>query len=60
MPTLKIKYRTFDGFERAIAAQTAHFSALRPDVGFELSHGGPRRSTPRWSSTAAQPMAATT
>ncbi len=41
MPTLKIKYRTFDGFERAIAAQTAHFSALRPDVGFELSHGGP-------------------
>src|SRR5215217_1983590 len=41
MPTLKIKYRTFDGFERALAAQTAHFSALRPDVGFALSHGGP-------------------
>ena len=41
MPTLNIKYRTFDGFERAIAAQTAHFSALRPDVGFALSHGGP-------------------
>jgi multiple sugar transport system substrate-binding protein len=41
MPTLKIKYRTFDGFERAIAEQTAHFSALHPHVGFELSHGGP-------------------
>src|SRR5437762_3033050 len=41
MPTLRVKYRTFDGFERAITAQTAHFSALRPDVGFELSHGGP-------------------
>jgi multiple sugar transport system substrate-binding protein len=41
MPTLKIKYRTFDGFERAIAEQTAHFSALHPGVGFELSHGGP-------------------
>src|SRR5215216_7421562 len=41
MPTLKIKYRTFDGFERAIAAQTAHFSALHPDVGFALSHAGP-------------------
>lgn len=41
MPTLKIKYRTFDGFERAIAEQTAHFSAQHPGVGFELSHGGP-------------------
>jgi multiple sugar transport system substrate-binding protein len=34
-------YRSFDGFERALAAQTAHFGALRPDVAFELSHAGP-------------------
>ncbi|MBC8075995.1 MAG: extracellular solute-binding protein, partial [Chloroflexales bacterium] len=41
MPTLNIKYRTFDGFERALATQTAHFAALRPDVRFALSHAGP-------------------
>jgi multiple sugar transport system substrate-binding protein len=41
VPTLKIKYRTFDGFERALARQTAHFSALHPEVNFELSHAGP-------------------
>ncbi len=41
MPTLSIKYRSFDGFERALAGQTAHFTALRPDVSFELSHAGP-------------------
>jgi multiple sugar transport system substrate-binding protein len=41
VPTLSLKYRTFDGFERALATQTAHFAALRPDVHFALSHGGP-------------------
>src|SRR5215831_4285555 len=41
MPTLHVKYRTFDGFERALSAQTAHFAAQHPDVRFELSHGGP-------------------
>ncbi|HWQ15269.1 MAG TPA: extracellular solute-binding protein [Roseiflexaceae bacterium] len=41
MPTLNIKYRTFDGFERALAEQTRHFSALHPEVGFALSHAGP-------------------
>jgi multiple sugar transport system substrate-binding protein len=41
VPTLNIKYRTFDGFERALATQTAHFAALRPDVRFALSHNGP-------------------
>ncbi|MEN9933584.1 MAG: hypothetical protein RLZZ387_163 [Chloroflexota bacterium] len=41
MPTLKIKYRSFDGFERALAEQTRHFQTLRPDVAFELSHAGP-------------------
>jgi multiple sugar transport system substrate-binding protein len=41
MPTLRIKYRSFDGFERALAEQTAHFAALHPGVGFELSHAGP-------------------
>jgi len=41
MPTLRVKYRTFEGFERALNAQTAHFTAQHPDVRFELSHGGP-------------------
>lgn len=41
MPTLRIKYRSFDGFERALAEQTAHFTALHPEVRFELSHAGP-------------------
>jgi multiple sugar transport system substrate-binding protein len=41
VPTLKIKYRSFDGFERALAAQTAHFTSLHPDVTFELAHAGP-------------------
>jgi multiple sugar transport system substrate-binding protein len=41
MTTLKIKYRSFDGFERALATQTQHFAALHPEVGFELSHAGP-------------------
>lgn len=43
MPTLKVKYRTYDGFERALATQTAHFRALHPDVDFELSHAGPEQ-----------------
>jgi multiple sugar transport system substrate-binding protein len=38
---LRIIYRSFDGFERALAAQIAHFTALRPDVRFELNHAGP-------------------
>ncbi|HEX9371634.1 MAG TPA: sugar ABC transporter substrate-binding protein [Roseiflexaceae bacterium] len=41
MPTLHVKYRTFDGFERALSAQTTHFAAQHPDVQFELSHSGP-------------------
>jgi multiple sugar transport system substrate-binding protein len=41
MATLNIKYRSFDGFERALSTQTAHFTQLRPDVSFALSHGGP-------------------
>jgi multiple sugar transport system substrate-binding protein len=41
MPTLHVKYRTFDGFERALSAQTSHFAAQHPDVRFELSHAGP-------------------
>ena len=31
MPTLHLKYRTFDGFERALSAQTTHFAAQHPD-----------------------------
>ncbi len=41
MPTLRIKYRTFDGFERALSAQAAHFTEQHPDMQFELSHAGP-------------------
>lgn len=41
MPHLSIKYRTFDGFERALAAQTRHFAALHPGVTFTMSHAGP-------------------
>ncbi len=41
MPALNIKYRTFDGFERALTTQTQHFSALHPEVRFALSHAGP-------------------
>ncbi len=41
MPTLHVKYRTFDGFERAMAQQTAHFGGLHPGVAVALSHAGP-------------------
>ena len=41
MPQLSIKYRTFDGFERAMTAQMAHFQHLHPDVTFTSSHAGP-------------------
>ncbi|MFO7167830.1 MAG: extracellular solute-binding protein [Chloroflexota bacterium] len=41
MPTLKIKYRSFDGFERALETQTRHFASLHPGVQFEMSHAGP-------------------
>ena len=41
MPTLHIKYRSFDGFERALNAQTAHFMDIHPDVDFEMTHAGP-------------------
>ena len=41
MANLSIKYRTFDGFERAMNAQMAHFQRLHPDVTFTISHAGP-------------------
>lgn len=41
MPDLKIIYRTFDGFERAFAEQTAAFRQQRPDVTIHLEHLGP-------------------
>src|SRR5262245_37803245 len=41
MTSLRLKYRTFDGFERALAEQAAHFHTLRPDVAVELSHAPP-------------------
>lgn len=41
MPVLTLKYRTFDGFERAFTEQARHFSALHPDVAIALSHAGP-------------------
>ena len=41
MPTLRIKYRTFDGFERTLKTQAAHFSSLHPGVKFDFSHAGP-------------------
>ena len=41
MANLSIKYRTFDGFERAMNAQMAHFQRLHPDVTFTASHAGP-------------------
>jgi multiple sugar transport system substrate-binding protein len=41
MTTLSIKYRSFDGFERALTAQMAHFQQLHPDVTFVSSHAGP-------------------
>jgi multiple sugar transport system substrate-binding protein len=43
MPRLHVKYRTFDGFERALSAQTTHFATQHPDVRFELSHAGPEQ-----------------
>jgi multiple sugar transport system substrate-binding protein len=36
MPTLKVLYRTFDGFARAFAEQAEAFRAARPDVQFEI------------------------
>lgn len=36
MPTLRIKYRAFDGFDRSFRAQADHFTALHPDVNIEL------------------------
>lgn len=41
MTTLSIKYRSFDGFERALQAQIAHFQSLYPDVTVTSSHAGP-------------------
>ncbi|GAB4170015.1 MAG: sugar ABC transporter substrate-binding protein [Roseiflexaceae bacterium] len=41
MSTLTLKYRSFDGFERSFAQQTAHFARLNPQVAFQLSHAGP-------------------
>jgi multiple sugar transport system substrate-binding protein len=41
MPQLNILYRTFDGFERALAAQIAHFRAAHPDVAVQTEDGGP-------------------
>jgi len=41
MTTLKIMYRSFDGFERALAAQTADFARMAPGVAFAFEHGGP-------------------
>jgi multiple sugar transport system substrate-binding protein len=36
MPTLKIAYRTFDGFARAFAQQADAFRTSHPDVDFEI------------------------
>ncbi|HEX9114568.1 MAG TPA: extracellular solute-binding protein [Anaerolineae bacterium] len=41
MARLNIMYRTFDGFERALAVQTENFRRLRPDVEVHLEHCGP-------------------
>jgi hypothetical protein len=41
MRTLSIKYRSFDGFERAVSQQIAHFTSLHPDVTITSSHAGP-------------------
>ena len=41
MRTLAIKYRSFDGFERALSQQIAHFTALHPDVTITSSPAGP-------------------
>jgi multiple sugar transport system substrate-binding protein len=41
MATLKLTYRTFDGFERSFQQQTAHMAALMPGLQFESSHAGP-------------------
>ena len=40
-PQLNIMYRTFDGFERGLAAQAAHFREAHPDVDIHLEHSGP-------------------
>ncbi len=41
MRRLAIKYRSFDGFERALSQQIAHFTTLHPDVTITSSHAGP-------------------
>jgi multiple sugar transport system substrate-binding protein len=41
MARLNILYRSFDGFERALATQSEHFRTLRPDVEVHLEHCGP-------------------
>lgn len=41
MPTLRVMYRSFDGFERALLAQAAAFAKLNPDVNFEFDHRDP-------------------
>lgn len=41
MPHLSIKYRSFDGFERAMTTQMEHFQRLHPDITFTSSHAGP-------------------
>jgi len=38
---LNVLYRTFDGFERALATQVAHFQGLHPGVTVHLEHCGP-------------------
>ena len=36
MPTLRLAYREFEGFERALSHQVANFAEVRPDVEIEL------------------------